>query len=413
MKRRRAPRKSQAAPRALSDRRAGSDSEDEYVYGGFVPPGGLIWGVAQAEPNAGLAGDAAGKLTRTMCRAAAGHRGLGSNEPARGEEKRLPATPCLGPGLTALQSQRHPALRKAWGRLSYVTTTELATMSTSLGVPLATMGYTRTEGSSGFSPASFPGLVSAVSGRLALALVSLQAYLSTFVSTVKKITQKRSGLFMILCLIFVAALAGAYCGTSLPVRVLWAKKVPQVLLEQPVGQLKAMWNAVALLNEQQQEVQELRKEMACLVAQMSRVKKELEDMRMAMSAMPLEENVQMSAWALKSTGVTIDLQASPRSYAWPCSVFWFLCDLNRPSTFAQMDDSSGYCWPFQASRSQLVIRLPARVQPTAITVQHPLKESSAFGDISSAPRDFTVSVSLCRALGAGTECWGKAVRGTC
>ncbi|XP_069632339.1 sperm-associated antigen 4 protein-like isoform X2 [Haliaeetus albicilla] len=196
---------------------------------------------------------------------------------------------------------------------------------------------------------------------------------------------------MILCLIFVAALAGAYCGTSLPVRVLWAKKVPQVLLEQPVGQLKAMWNAVALLKEQHQEVQELRKEMACLVAQMSRVKKELEDMRMAMSAMPLEENAQMSAWALKSTGVTIDLQRSPRSYAWPCSVFWFLCDLNRPSTFAQLDDSPGYCWPFQAPRSQLVIRLPARVQPTAITVQHPLKESSALGDISSAPRDFTVS----------------------
>lgn len=79
----------------------------------------------------------------------------------------------------------------------------------------------------------------------------------------------------------------------------------------------------------------------------------------------------------------------------------------------QLDVSLGYCWPFQASQSQLVIRLPARVQPTAITVQHPLKASSALGDISSAPRDFTVSVSLCQALGAGTECWGKAVRGTC
>ncbi|XP_049650721.1 sperm-associated antigen 4 protein-like isoform X2 [Accipiter gentilis] len=174
-----------------------------------------------------------------------------------------------------------------------------------------------------------------------------------------------------------------------------------------------MWNAVALLKEQHQEVQELRKEVACLVAQMSRVKKELEDMRTAMSAMPLEENVQMSAWALKSTGVTIDLQTSPRSYAWPCSVFWFLCDLNRPNTFVQLDVSPGYCWLFQASQSQLVMKLPARVQPTAITVQHPLKESSVLGDISSAPRDFTVSVSLCQALGAGTECWGKAVRGTC
>ncbi|NXR05549.1 SUN2 protein, partial [Sagittarius serpentarius] len=51
----------------------------------------------------------------------------------------------------------------------------------------------------------------------------------------------------------------------------------------------------------------------------------------------------------------------------------------------------GYCWPFQASRSQVVIRLPAQVRPTAITVQHPLKKSSELGDISSAPRDFVVS----------------------
>ena len=79
----------------------------------------------------------------------------------------------------------------------------------------------------------------------------------------------------------------------------------------------------------------------------------------------------------------------------------------------QLDISPGYCWPFQASRSQVVIRLPARVRPTTITVQHPLKKSSALGDISSAPRDFTVSVSLCQALGTGAWCWGKAIRGTC
>ncbi|NXD74821.1 SPAG4 protein, partial [Eolophus roseicapillus] len=57
----------------------------------------------------------------------------------------------------------------------------------------------------------------------------------------------------------------------------------------------------------------------------------------------------------------------------------------------QLDISPGYCWPFQASRSQVVIRLPEQVQPTAITVQHPLKRSSGLGDISSAVRDFTVS----------------------
>ncbi|NXA28892.1 SPAG4 protein, partial [Ibidorhyncha struthersii] len=66
--------------------------------------------------------------------------------------------------------------------------------------------------------------------------------------------------------------------------------------------------------------------------------------------------------------------------------------------------SPGYCWPFQASRSPLDIRLPAQVRPAAIAVQHPLKKSSALGDISSAPRRFTVSVRLCQALGAGSCC---------
>ncbi|XP_075596915.1 sperm-associated antigen 4 protein-like [Balearica regulorum gibbericeps] len=189
----------------------------------------------------------------------------------------------------------------------------------------------------------------------------------------------------------MAAVAGAYCGTSLPMWMLWAKEVPQVLQEQPVGELKSVWNSLALLGQQVQEVAQLRKEVAHMAEEMSRLKEELQDMRMAVSAMPLEESVQMSAWTLKSAGVTIDLQRSPRSYVWPCSVFWFLCDLNALDTFVQLDISPGYCWPFRESWSQVVIRLPAQVRPTAITLQHPLKKSSALGDMSSAPRDFTVS----------------------
>lgn len=77
----------------------------------------------------------------------------------------------------------------------------------------------------------------------------------------------------------------------------------------------------------------------------------------------------------------------------------------------QPDISPGYCWPVQASQSQVVIRLPTQVRPSAITVQHPLK-TSVLMDISSAPQDFTVFVSLCQVLGAGAWCWGKAIRGT-
>lgn len=79
----------------------------------------------------------------------------------------------------------------------------------------------------------------------------------------------------------------------------------------------------------------------------------------------------------------------------------------------QADASPGYCWPFQGSRSEVLIRLPAPVQPMAITIQHASKTASPLGTVSSAPRDFTVSVSLCRALGAGTWPRGKAVTGTC
>ncbi|NXN53449.1 SUN3 protein, partial [Rynchops niger] len=63
----------------------------------------------------------------------------------------------------------------------------------------------------------------------------------------------------------------------------------------------------------------------------------------------------------------------------------------------------GYCWPFQGSWSEVLIRLPTQITPTAITIQHTSKMASPLGTVSSAPRDFTVSVSLCWALGGLDE----------
>ncbi|CAM9156420.1 unnamed protein product [Bubo scandiacus] len=231
------------------------------------------------------------------------------------------------------------------------------------------------------------------SGGLALALVSLHGYLSTCISITQEITRKRSGLFTILCLIFVAALTGACCGTLLTLWMLREKEMPQVKALEGAEELPdrrcfpgVCRNSLALLG---QEVQQLRNEVTSMAAEMSHVKKELLDTRMAISAMPLEENVLMSAWALKSAGFTINLQRLPRSYAWPFRVLRFFVGLNPLDTFVQPDISPGYCWPVQASRSQVVIRLPAQVRPATITVQHPLK-TSVLMDISSAPRDFTV-----------------------
>ncbi|KFQ60395.1 SUN domain-containing protein 2, partial [Pelecanus crispus] len=57
----------------------------------------------------------------------------------------------------------------------------------------------------------------------------------------------------------------------------------------------------------------------------------------------------------------------------------------------QPDASPGYCWPFQGSRSEVLIRLPTQIRPMAITIQHTSKIASPLGTVSSAPRDFTVS----------------------
>ncbi|NXJ73092.1 SPAG4 protein, partial [Rostratula benghalensis] len=58
--------------------------------------------------------------------------------------------------------------------------------------------------------------------------------------------------------------------------------------------------------------------------------------------------------------------------------------------------SPGNCWSFPGHQGQVVIRLPARVHLTAITVQHISKEVSPSGTITSAPRDVAVFVSLCK-----------------
>ncbi|NXA44298.1 SUN3 protein, partial [Eudromia elegans] len=57
----------------------------------------------------------------------------------------------------------------------------------------------------------------------------------------------------------------------------------------------------------------------------------------------------------------------------------------------QQDVSPGHCWPFPGFQGHVVIKLPARIRPKAVTMQHIFKNGSASGSISSTPRDFTVS----------------------
>ncbi|NWI13628.1 SUN2 protein, partial [Crypturellus soui] len=61
-------------------------------------------------------------------------------------------------------------------------------------------------------------------------------------------------------------------------------------------------------------------------------------------------------------------------------VFWF-----------QPDIIPGQCWSFRGFWGQVVIKLPARIWPTAVTVHHVSKADSPSGSISSTPKDISVS----------------------
>ena len=73
----------------------------------------------------------------------------------------------------------------------------------------------------------------------------------------------------------------------------------------------------------------------------------------------------------------------------------------------------GNCWAFQGSRGHVVIRLPEQIWPMAFTIWHISEAVSPSGEVSSAPKDFAVSVSLCLALLGGARPRGKAVPEAC
>ncbi|NXT88204.1 SUN1 protein, partial [Anhinga rufa] len=50
----------------------------------------------------------------------------------------------------------------------------------------------------------------------------------------------------------------------------------------------------------------------------------------------------------------------------------------------------GNCWAFKGSQGYLVVRLSMKIYPTAFTVEHIPKTLSPTGNITSAPRNFSV-----------------------
>lgn len=63
---------------------------------------------------------------------------------------------------------------------------------------------------------------------------------------------------------------------------------------------------------------------------------------------------------------------------------------NTPRSLIQPDRQPGQCWAFKGSQGYVVIRLVAPVRPTAFTMEHIPRELAPFGNIDSAPKNFTV-----------------------
>lgn len=58
----------------------------------------------------------------------------------------------------------------------------------------------------------------------------------------------------------------------------------------------------------------------------------------------------------------------------------------------QPDVYPGNCWAFKGSQGYLVIRLSLRIRPVSFCLEHIPKALSPTGNITSAPRNFTVHV---------------------
>lgn len=72
--------------------------------------------------------------------------------------------------------------------------------------------------------------------------------------------------------------------------------------------------------------------------------------------------------------------------------------LTDASSSFQPHISPGNCWAFRGSQGHGLIWLPEKIQPTALTVWHVSKAVSPSGEVSSAPKEFAVLVSLCPLL---------------
>ncbi|XP_060093154.1 SUN domain-containing protein 3-like [Heteronotia binoei] len=184
-------------------------------------------------------------------------------------------------------------------------------------------------------------------------------------------------------------------------------------------ELKLMWQSHISLEERTRDIEALKMEMDHLRDQFTGVNKSLlhsvkqvleesdipgEDkeqvLKMINSAIKkiYEDHVQMSDWAQKSIGATIDKKRTSKTYEhestlWSCWLIpcFVISSAYPPETVLEPAVSPGNCWAFEGSEGQVVIKLPEKIHPMAVTVQHISKAIAVNGNVMSAPKSFMIS----------------------
>ncbi|XP_054997111.1 SUN domain-containing protein 2 [Sorex araneus] len=108
-----------------------------------------------------------------------------------------------------------------------------------------------------------------------------------------------------------------------------------------------------------------------------------------------EDRISMVDYALESGGASVVSTRCSETYETKTALLslfgiplWY--HSQSPRVILQPDVHPGNCWAFQGPQGFAVVRLSARVRPTAVTLEHVPKSLSPNRTISSAPRDFAV-----------------------
>ncbi|XP_049632234.1 SUN domain-containing protein 3 isoform X2 [Suncus etruscus] len=120
-----------------------------------------------------------------------------------------------------------------------------------------------------------------------------------------------------------------------------------------------------------------------------------------------EDQVQMADYALKSAGASIiDTETSESYKNNKTKLYWhgigFLNYEMPPDIILQPDVHPGKCWSFPGSQGHALIKLAKKIIPLAVTMEHISEKVSPSGNISSAPKEFSV-------YGISKQCEGEDI----